>query len=99
MAEIRVSSTQLNNEAEALLDLAVRLKTAISALQNDEATLNGMWDGEANDQFHKAFNSDIGQMNAFYNLIISFARVLLQIAAKYEAAEARNYQTAVERKY
>ncbi len=99
MAEIRVSSSQLKSEAEALLDLASRLKSAITALENDEANLNGMWEGEANTAFHNAFISDKDQMNAFNELVIKFATTLTQIAAKYESAESKNVDIANTRSY
>ena len=58
-----------------------------------------MWEGEANDAFHNAFTRDKVQMDNFYNAIQQYAAVLDNIAAKYEAAEATNTNTATTRTY
>lgn len=42
---------------------------------------------------------DRQQMDAFYQLIEQYVQALLEIAARYEQAEARNRELAAARKY
>ncbi len=58
-----------------------------------------MWEGTARDTFHQAFLRDRQQMDAFYQLIEQYVQALLEIAARYEQAEARNRELAAARKY
>lgn len=99
MAQFKVTATTLTQQASSLNDLNGRFKTAIESLVNSEASLNGMWDGEANDAFHAAFLNDKGQMNAFYNLIIQYVEKLNSIASRYSQTENTNTQIASQRSY
>lgn len=56
-----------------------------------------MWDGQANDAFHAAFNNDKEYMTQFYNLINRYCEALDNIAAEYERAEAKAADIAARR--
>lgn len=84
---IQVSTGTLRNKAEELKSLNSKLKSQIENLKNQENALNGMWDGEANDAFHKEFMKDITQMHNFYNAIEQYVTKLNEIAASYEKTE------------
>lgn len=99
MAEIKVTASQLNAKAEELEGLNNQFKNTVNALEETETTLMGMWDGEAKDTFHQAFNNDKTQMNNYFNAIAQYVNVMRQIAAKYAQAEAANVGTASQRKY
>ena len=58
-----------------------------------------MWEGEARDTFHQAFVRDKQQMDVFHQLIAQYVQALLEIAARYEQAEARNREIAAARNY
>ena len=58
-----------------------------------------MWEGEARDTFHQAFTRDKQQMDVFHQLIAQYVQALLEIAARYEQAEARNREIASARNY
>ncbi len=90
MAEIRVTSAKLRSGATDLQKLNGQLRTKISELESAESSLNGMWDGEANDKFHMAFSKDKTQMYRFFDAVEQYIRALQQIAENYEAAERRN---------
>ncbi|MDO5411619.1 MAG: WXG100 family type VII secretion target [Lachnospiraceae bacterium] len=96
---IQVSTTTLKNKANDLKNQNSRLKTQIDNLKTQEKHLNGMWDGEANDAFHKAFEQDITQMHNFYNAIEQYVAKLNEIAKAYEDAERKNIALANQRKY
>ena len=94
MGIIRVDSHQLKAQAEQLKQL-----NATSDLESSEENLNSMWEGDANDQFHKAFKSDKVQMDNFYNAIENYVNVLNEMVAGYESAEAANTDIATQRNY
>jgi len=96
---IRVSATQLIARANELKNLNAQLKNNIAELETTEETLRTMWEGEANDAFHTAFTSDKIQMTNFYNAIEIYIYRLLEIAAKYQQAEATNQEIATNRTY
>ena len=97
--QITVTTTQIKNKANELKSLNSKFKNQINSLRSSESSLNSMWDGEANDAFHKAFNSDMTQLNNFYNAIEQYISKLNQIAQAYDKAEKTNVSTANTRKY
>ncbi len=96
---ITVTTTTLNSKASELKSLNNNFRSQINNLKSVESSLNSMWDGEANDAFHKAFTKDITQMNNFYNAIEKYVQALQEIAKKYDAAEQKNASTATKRAY
>ncbi len=96
---IRVSASELIAKANELKNLNSQFKGAISELETAEETLRTMWEGEANDAFHTAFTNDKIQMTNFYNAIEVYIYRLLEIAAKYQQAEATNTDIASTRTY
>lgn len=96
---ITVNTSTIRNKAGELKTLNNRFRQQVEQLKTQEASLNTMWDGEANDSFHAEFNKDSIQMNNFYNAIEKYVQSLQEIAEVYEAAERRNVQIAKERTY
>ena len=99
MAEILVTSSQVRKTAEELQTLNGQFQARVTDLENQEANLSSMWEGEANTAFHNAFQKDKGQMDNFYNLISQYIQTLLNIAAEYEKAETMNTNTGNTRTY
>ena len=99
MGVIRVTATELRAKAEELSSLNANLKTNVSDLEASEQNLATMWDGEAKDAFHQAFNNDKIQMTNFTTLIDKYVATLQAIAAKYAQAESTNVNTASTRSY
>ncbi len=99
MAELIVTAAQLRSKAQELQQLNQTFKAKVDSLEETETALGGMWEGDAKEAFHKAFNSDKIQMTNFYNAIAQYVSVMEQIAAKYEQAESQNVQTASARNY
>ena len=96
---IKVTTSTLKQKAEELNQLNGKLKNAIADMQTQESSLNGMWEGDAHDAFHKEFTNDVNQMNNFYNAIEQYTKALEQIYLEYERAEKANLSTAQTRKY
>lgn len=90
---IQATTGTIGNKATKLQGLNAKFKKQIEDLISAESTLNGMWDGAANDTFHNAFQKDVTQMNNFYNAIEQYATKLNQIAREYEKAEQTNINT------
>ena len=99
MANITVNTSTITNKAGELKTLNSSLKTQIEELTSTESALNSMWEGDANDAFHKAFTQDINRMNEFYNTIEKYITSLQEIVSVYEKAENANLNTANTRSY
>ncbi|MBQ5399168.1 MAG: WXG100 family type VII secretion target [Ruminococcus sp.] len=95
----KVTISMLTKQCEDLKTLNERLKQTIQKMENSEGALNNMWDGEANDAFHAAFNNDKVKMMEFYNLINKYIVNLNNIAARYSQAETANTDIARTRSY
>ena len=97
MGLINVSAAQIKSKAGELRQLNGQFKSQVGDLDGKEMSLKGMWEGEANNAFHAAFQSDKTQFEAFYQLIEQYCNQMMEIAAKYEAAENSNIQIASTR--
>lgn len=97
--KITVNTSTITSKAGELKTLNSSLKKQIEELISTENSLNSMWEGDANDAFHKAFQQDITQMNNFYNAIEKYVSSLQEIVKTYEKAESANLNTANTRKY
>ena len=96
---ITVTPTELKNKASELKQFNSSLKTQIEDLRAQESALVGKWEGEAKTAFDGAFKKDMVQMENFYNAIERYVAALLEIAARYEAAENANTNIATTRTY
>ena len=97
MATIRVNSATLRSKANQLQQMNAQFKSKVSQLANYEQSLAGMWEGEARNAFHTAFNNDRAQFDTFYEGINKYIQALLDAAQKYEQAEAANLGIARRR--
>ncbi|MCM1539166.1 MAG: WXG100 family type VII secretion target [bacterium] len=99
MAQILVTSTELRGAAGTLREYNANFRNQVANLENSEGTLRSQWQGAANDAFHTAFMNDKAFMDKFAVEIENYCQALETIAAKYDAAEAANVETAVTRKH
>ena len=99
MAEIKVTSGELKNKASELRQLNSQFRKSVEDMTSSEQQLVGMWDGDAKESFHNAYNNDRSQMDVFYDTIEKYCQALENNAAKYEAAEQKNLNTASQRTY
>ena len=99
MALIRVTASQVRSSANSLRELNQQFNSQVQNLQASEESLNGMWDGQANDAFHAAFMSDKEYMTQFYNLINKYCEALDSIATVIENAGSINLDTATKRSF
>ncbi len=94
MSFFQVTAAQLRSKAEELKGLNNRFRSSVESLGVTEQSLKSMWEGEANETFHRNFVKDQGRLNSFHSTIESFIEALYIIAAKYEEAEKKNIRTA-----
>lgn len=99
MASFRVTASELKTKAGTLREYNGNFKTQVQGLEEQEASLVGMWEGEARDAFDKAFQNDKLQMDNFSKLVDTYCEALELIASKYELAESQNAATAGNRSY
>lgn len=99
MSGFTVTATELKNKAEELRNYNNQFKTSVTNLENREGALQGMWEGEAKEAFHTAFQSDKAQMTNFFNAIEQYINKLEAAAAKYAQTEAANVEIARTRVY
>ncbi len=97
MSQFQVTATELNRQAETLTQLNQSLKDQIETLNNTESSLMTMWEGEAKNTFHNAFQTDKAKMENFKTAIDQYITALQTIAQKYAQAEATNVNTASTR--
>lgn len=99
MADFTVTINDLKTKVDTLRQLNSQFKSQVEEISGTEANLNGMWEGQARETFHNAFESDKIQMNNFYNAVEVYAQRLESIAARYAQAESTNTDIATERTY
>lgn len=98
MAQILVTPAELRSAASTLREYNSSFKNQVASLESSEGTLNSQWQGSAKEAFHKAFTADKAFMDKFAVEIENYCQALETIAAKYDAAEAANVETATTRK-
>ncbi len=99
MSFFQVTASELRRKANALQDLNHQFGTKSEELEEKENSLCSMWEGQAKDAFHYAFLKDKQQMEVFRGLVDRYVQTLMEIAARYEEAEARNAELAASRSY
>lgn len=99
MAEFNVTISDLVGKANTLNELNQTFRGQISSMTDLECGLNGMWEGEARNAFHIAFNNDVLQMDNFHKAITIYVETLLASAERYQKAELINIEIGKTRQY
>lgn len=99
MAFIYLEASSLSEKANELEALNEHLLIIIENLNDYEANLSSMWEGEAKEAFRSAYQRDAVQMKNFYNAIFLYVAQLRVIIERYRQREMLNTQTAVARTY
>ncbi len=99
MALLYLDVAQLTERANELETLNEQLLAEIGVLNEREAELAGMWEGEAKEEFRRAYASDAVQMKNFYNAIRIYIQQLRLIIECYRKYEAFNAALARSRRY
>lgn len=98
MAEIKVTPRELRTKADELERLNRQFRQEVEKMVGYEAELAGMWEGESQKAFRKAFNDDRVKMDRFALNIDKYVLALREDAQKYEEAEQKATNIATTRK-
>lgn len=98
MAEIKVTSSVLKQKADELANFNNSFKNEVDKMVGYEAALASMWEGDAQQAFRNAFNSDKSKMDLFRMNIDQYVNALRQAATEYEMAENKSTSIATTRK-
>lgn len=99
MAQYEVTSAQLIQAKNDLNSYNEQFIQRVSDLEGKQQELKSMWQGDANNAFDTAFNSDKEQWRKFSNLVQQYIEALGKIAEVYSKAESTNVETAKNRTY
>ncbi len=97
MGQFTVTPQTLRDKADQLHSLNSQYKAALETLQSQEGTLQGQWEGQARDTFHREFTKDVSRLMQFYSAVEDYSQKLRQIAQQYADAEKKNLSTASAR--
>jgi len=99
MSRFSVTAADLNNAVRTLAEDNNQFRSRVSELMNCAQELASMWQGEANNRFNAALNTDQERWNEFATLIDQYNQALQQIIQIYSNAEESNVSTAATRSY
>ena len=92
-----VTAAELKNAASVLTEKNGQFVSAVNELEGLQQELKGMWEGEANNAFNNAFQTDKGKWTQFSQTVTQYIQALQNIAQTYEQTEATNTATATSR--
>lgn len=95
---LRVTTSELRKKAQELRELNSKFHNEVAGLNDREATLCTMWEGEAKDAFNNQFQIDREKFEVFYKGIEQYVERLNADADQYDKTEAENVSTAQTRK-
>ena len=99
MSLLYLDVAQLTERANELEILNENFLNETEILNEREAELAGMWEGEAKESFRQAYASDAIQMKNFYNAIRIYIQQLRFIIECYRRYELTNVELASSRAY
>lgn len=99
MSRFSVAAAELNNAVSVLAENNNQFRSRVSDLMNCAQELASMWQGEANNRFNNALNTDQERWNEFAALIDQYNEALQNIIQIYNNAEEGNTSTAATRTY
>lgn len=99
MSRFSVTAAELNNTVQVLVEDNNQFRARVSDLMNCASELASMWQGEANNKFNMALNTDQERWAEFAALIDQYAEALNVIGQTYARAEEANAATAATRTY
>lgn len=99
MSRFSVTAAELSNAVSVLAENNNQFRARVNDLMTCAQELASMWQGEANNRFNTALNSDQERWAEFAALIDQYNEALRQIIQIYSTAEEGNTATATNRSY
>lgn len=98
-SRIELTFSEMRNRADQLAQWNRKLRDQTSTMRGHQQRLTASWDGVANDEFDRQFNSDMRHFDLFFELIEKYIQTLRAAADEYEHMENANKQIANQRTY
>lgn len=89
VSKIKINTSTLKKDTESISQALKDIRKKIKAMQSDVNALNGMWVGDANEAFNKAFQDDITDLGLICDNI--------QNVIDYEQKAKSEYDTCEEK--
>lgn len=89
VAKIKVNTSTLKKDTDSITEELKKVKKMIKEMKSDVKALNGMWKGEANEQFNKAFQDDLTDLNHVCDNIQSLIDYETNAKNEYNACEEK----------
>jgi len=89
ISKIKVNTSTLKKDTESISQALKNIKKKIKAMQSDVNALNGMWTGDANEAFNKAFQDDITDLGHICDNIQSVIDYEEKAKTEYDACEQK----------
>lgn len=89
ISKIKINTSTLKKDTDSITQALKDIKKKIKAMQTDVNVLNGMWKGEANESFNKAFQDDITDLGHICDNIQSVIDYETKAKTEYDACEKK----------
>lgn len=99
MSRFSVTASELTNAVSVLAEDNNQFRARVNDLMTCAQELATMWQGESNNRFNNALNTDQERWAEFANLIDQYNEALQAIIQIYNNAEQNNVSTASTRTY
>lgn len=87
VSKIKVNTITLKKDTDLISQALKDIKKKMTEMKNDVTQLNGMWEGDANKAFNKAFQDDITALELLCNGIQSIIDYESNAKKEYDSCE------------
>lgn len=89
VSKIKVNTATLKKDTDSISQMLKDIKRKMKAMQSDVNALNGMWTGDANKEFNKAFQDDIKDLSDVCDNIQSIIDYERKAKSEYDSCEQK----------
>lgn len=89
VSKIKVNTISLKRDTESISQSLKNIKNKMTAMESDVTQLNGMWEGDANKAFNKAFQDDIKALELICEGIQSIINYESNAKKEYDSCEKK----------
>jgi WXG100 family type VII secretion target len=99
MGKLQVTAQQMDSAIRNLRSNNEQFRNRVNDLVSKQQELRSQWQGDANEAFNRAFETDKGKWDQFAELIDRYIEAMERIKQAYIKAEDTNKGTATTRSY
>ncbi|MCM1159234.1 MAG: WXG100 family type VII secretion target [Bacteroidales bacterium] len=89
VSKIKVNTGSLKKDTDSIENHLKNIKSQIKQMKADVKELDSMWDGEANDAFNAAFQSDLNDLDTVCNNIQGIIDYEKNAKKEYDSCEVK----------